>query len=114
MRSYFAAGYNLRELYITPSEFTPELWDILAEAALWAVYVRGKGYLALRNPSALSKKIELDAAVVFELEGYDESEFILQSAYADINREIVLKRDESLPISLKPREVLVLDIVEVK
>ena len=43
VRSYFALGMNLQELYIAPNNpdtgealMTDELWDILAEAAKWA------------------------------------------------------------------------------
>jgi len=33
---YFAQGFNLQELYITPSLMTQGCWDVLAEGAKWA------------------------------------------------------------------------------
>ena len=36
IRSFFASGVNLQELYITPELMTPAAWDALAEAANWS------------------------------------------------------------------------------
>ena len=36
VRSYFATGTELQEMYITPSLLTPQDWDTLAEAAKWS------------------------------------------------------------------------------
>jgi len=33
---YFSQGFNLQELYITPSLMTQGMWDVLAEGANWA------------------------------------------------------------------------------
>ncbi|MBD8872941.1 enterotoxin [Rhodanobacter sp. DHB23] len=36
VRSYFATGTELQEMYITPSLLTPQDWDMLAEGAKWS------------------------------------------------------------------------------
>ncbi|GAB3792666.1 enterotoxin [Dyella agri] len=36
VRSYFATGTELQEMYITPSLLTPQDWDTLASAAKWS------------------------------------------------------------------------------
>ena len=36
IRSFFATGVNLQELYIATDLMTPRTWDVLAEAARWA------------------------------------------------------------------------------
>jgi len=34
--SFFGGGLNLQELYVSPDIMTPEMWDIIAEATIWA------------------------------------------------------------------------------
>ena len=36
VRSYFATGTELQEMYITPSLLTPQDWDTLADTAKWS------------------------------------------------------------------------------
>ena len=36
VRSYFATGTELQEMYITPSLLTPQDWDVLADGAKWS------------------------------------------------------------------------------
>ena len=93
IRSFFACGTNLQELYISPDLLTTENWDDLADAARWshanadvlvdthwiggdpkagepygwASWTKRKGILSLRNPSLESKTIAIDVQDAFEL-----------------------------------------------
>ncbi len=93
IRSFFATGVNLQELYITPERMQPEFWDVLAEAARWArghadvfadahwvggdpdqgevygwaAWCKEKAVLALRNPDDKPAGISVDLARAFEL-----------------------------------------------
>ncbi|MBN2653117.1 MAG: hypothetical protein JXR63_12120 [Spirochaetales bacterium] len=137
VRSYFAGGYNLRELYITPSMMSDEFWDYLAEAAIWAqnysdvmhdshwlggspskreiygfaAFENGKGYIALRNSSVLGikKKINLELDEVLDLVDSDV-ELVIESAYADIEFRQEVSGDDDLEIGLRGREVLILNV----
>jgi hypothetical protein len=93
LRSFFASGTCLQELYVTPEKMAPVNWDDLAECANWAhanadvlvdthwiggdpgkgepygwaAWSRRKGILALRNPSDQPQAFTVDPAAVFEL-----------------------------------------------
>lgn len=100
VRNYFAEGFNLQELYITPSLMTEGCWDVLAEASNWghanhdvlmdAHFVGGnpandqvygvaswnqtKGILMIRNPSLTTKSISFTPEQVFQLPtGYNKN-----------------------------------------
>ena len=126
----------LQELYLTPSQLTPEAWDRLAEAARWAhtnaeilvdahwvggdpqklepygiaAWNHGHGTLMLRNPDDRPQPIRLDPALVFEPPPGTGSEFQLTSPYGDQRlRELKLRQAEPATITLDPFEVLVFD-----
>ena len=93
MRSFFASGTCLQELYVSPEKLTPENWDDLAACASWAAknadvlvdthWIGGdpgkgevygwaswsprQGILALRNPTARRASITIDLGRAFEL-----------------------------------------------
>jgi hypothetical protein len=132
VRSYFANGAMLQELYITPSMMTPEAWDVLAEAARWAQantdvlvdshWVGGDplklepyGYAAWaprkgRNPDDQQRSIMLDANALFELPLEMSKHFTLQSPYKDQRvQSLELEAGQPQSVTLEPFEVLVLD-----
>ena len=93
IRSFFASGVNVQELYVTAELMTGPAWDALATAAKWsranadvlgdthwvggdpsrdevygwAAWNARKGILSLRNPSDQPQTIALDLAGAFEL-----------------------------------------------
>ncbi len=135
LRSYFASGTQLQELYVTPSLLTEQNWDDLAASALWARqyslalqdahWVGGdpaagqaygwagwhprQCYLALRNPSKESRLARLEAGATFELPE-DCCECIeLSSPYGDQRVQTLrLAPGQPLLLELRPFEVLVL------
>jgi hypothetical protein len=136
VRSYFANGAMLQELYITPSMMTPEAWDVLAEAARWAqantdvlvdshwvggdplklepygyaAWAPRKGTLMIRNPDDQQRSIMLDANALFELPLEMSKHFTLQSPYKDQRvQSLELEAGQPQSVTLEPFEVLVLD-----
>jgi hypothetical protein len=95
VRSYFATGTGLQELYVSPDRLSPANWDELAASAKWArenaavlrdshwiggdpargevygwaAWVPGRATLALRNPSDRAQRFELDIGAALELPG---------------------------------------------
>jgi hypothetical protein len=93
LRSFFACGTCLQELYLSVEKMTPQNWDDLAECASWAVrnadvlvdthwvggdpgkgevygwasWSAGKGILALRNPTPQEAGITIDIGQAFDL-----------------------------------------------
>lgn len=137
IRSFFATGTNLQELYIHKDHMTPEVWDALAEASRWArsnqdimadthwiggdpekfeIYGRAswskdKAVLALRNPDDRENSITLDIGKVFELpEGAPQS-YSLRSPWKSDEAKPALTLTAGRPhvFRLQPFEVLVLD-----
>ena len=139
VRSYFANGASLQELYLTPSMMTATAWDHVAAAAKWAhahadvlrdahwvggdpLKLEPYGYAAwnprqatlmLRNPDDQPRTIELDADEVFDLPRATRtatSAFDLRSPYADQRlRELKLAAGTKVSVTLQPLEVLVFD-----
>ena len=139
VRSYFANGASLQELYLTPSMMTPAAWDHVAASAKWAhahadvlrdahwvggdpLKLEPYGYAAwnpraatlmLRNPDDQPRTIELDADVVFELPNTFRTAtpaFDLSSPYADQRlRTLRLVAGKKVTVTLEPFEVLVFD-----
>lgn len=139
VRSYFANGASLQELYLTPSMMTAAAWDHVAAAAKWAhahadvlrdahwvggdpLKLEPYGYAAwnprqatlmLRNPDDQPRTIELDADEVFDLPRATRTAtpaFDLRSPYADQSlRELKLAAGTKVTVTLQPFEVLVFD-----
>ncbi|MCL5099344.1 MAG: enterotoxin [Candidatus Omnitrophica bacterium] len=135
LRSFFACGTCLQELYMTADMMTAVNWDDLAETAAWsqrnadvladthwiggnpadgqiygwASWSPRKGVLALRNPSPQYATISIDIGKALELPAGAPSDYRLKSPW---------KSDASLPVievragsphtfQLEPFEVLV-------
>jgi len=107
IRSFFATGVNLQELYISPELMTPAAWDALAEAATWsranadvladthwvggdpakgevygwASWAARKGILSLRNPADQPAEIVLDIGATFELPAAAVRRYTLRSPW---------------------------------
>ena len=139
VRSYFANGASLQELYLTPSMMTAEAWDHVAASAKWAhahadvlrdahwvggdpLKLEPYGYAAwsprdatlmLRNPDDQARTIELDADKVFDLPNQTRTAspaFDLRSPYADQRlRSLRLIGGSKVTVTLEPFEVLVFD-----
>jgi hypothetical protein len=136
IRSFFATGTQLQELYVTPALLSKQNWDDLAESARWARaradilvdthWVGGapakleiygwaswkadRAVLALRNPSDKEKTIEIDPQSVFELPAGAPRAWKLKSPYGDQRlRTLELTAGTKTAVILKPFEVLVFD-----
>jgi hypothetical protein len=109
VRSYFATGVALQELYINPARMSDGAWDALAEAARWArakadiladshwiggdpaqgevygfaAWRAGKGILALRNPDDAPASITVEIGLAFELPEGAPGEYVLASPWAE-------------------------------
>jgi hypothetical protein len=144
VRSYFSYGVNLQELYIGPDDpdsgtpiMTEELWDILAEGALWAQanedvmsdshwiggnpnsgdiygtasWIRKKALMMLRNPSSSAQSITLDPKDIFVLPDSETvRQFVMKSPWAEdaADAPVVLMAGKPHQFDLAPFEVLVL------
>ncbi|MBO9662395.1 enterotoxin [Dokdonella sp.] len=135
VRSYFASGTGLQELYVSPDLLGEADWDVLADAAKWAREradvlrdshwiggdpARGEVYgwaswsparavVSLRNPRETTQEFSLDLRAALELPAHSATTFRAQSPYEkDQARDV----DATAPlrISLEPFQVLVWDL----
>jgi hypothetical protein len=109
VRSFFATGTNLQELYMTPARMSAKGWDVLAEGAKWsrahadllvdthwiggdpekfqvygwAAWSARKSILSLRNPNDQPGQIVVDIGVAFELPSYARQKYILKSPWQE-------------------------------
>jgi hypothetical protein len=109
VRSFFASGTQLQELYVTPQLLTPEMWDVLAEGARWsreradvladvhwiggdpgqgqpygfAAWSPARAMLALRNPTDRPASIVVDVGAAFELPAGAAQAYRLRRPWAD-------------------------------
>jgi len=137
IRSFFASGVNLQELYVSPKLMTSAAWDALAEAAKWsranadvladthwvggdpakgdaygwAAWSPRKGILSLRNPSDQPATIAIDIAEVFELPAGAAQAWSLRSPWKEdaANAPIRVTAGQRHTSKLKPFEVLTFD-----
>jgi hypothetical protein len=135
IRSFFATGTNLQEMYIEPTRMTPATWDALAEAARWARanadtlvdthWIGGdpakdevygfaswssrKGILSLRNPSDQPAVITVDLAQAFELPKGAPQSYVLKSPWREEASKMPIRvtAGQAQRFELKPFEVLV-------
>jgi hypothetical protein len=142
IRSFFATGVNLQELYIAPDLMTQRTWDVLAEAARWArrnahvladthaiggdpmageVYgwaswSPSKAIVSLRNPEDRPAAFALDVSRVLDLPPGAASTFLLKSPWGEDASSPVLEVHSGEPatIRLQPFEVLVLEATPVR
>lgn len=137
LRSFFASGTCLQELYVTPAMMSAENWDDLAEAAKWshanadvlvdthwvggdpakgepygwASWTPRKGVLALRNPSAQVASLEVDIGQAFELPPGAKQAYRLRNPWGrpGENREIEVRAGAPHTFALEAFEVAVLE-----
>ena len=135
VRSYFASGTGLQEMYISPDLLTAADWDTLAASAKWARAraavlrdshwiggdpLRGDVYgwaawsparsvIALRNPSDHAQDFVLDLRAALELPAQAATQFHAQPAYAD-GEPRELDAMVATRIHLEPFQVLVWDL----
>jgi len=137
-RSYFAGGYALQELYITPNIMKKEQWDAIAGAAKWAVknkevlvdahFIGGnprklevygfaawndnKGTIMLRNPNKDEQIYKMNIGKIFELPKEAIKKYMLVTPFEDQRIKTIMVQDKvTITIKLKPFEVLVFDAV---
>jgi hypothetical protein len=139
VRAFFGSGTGLQELYIQPGKLTAEDWRVLAEAAKWsranaqvlkdthwiggdpaklevygwAAWTAGKGIVVLRNPSDKPQEFSIDVAKALELPKGAAQTYSAHSPWASDKaaQQISLRAGVMRKISLKPFEVLTLDVV---
>jgi hypothetical protein len=142
LRSFFACGTCLQELYVTPGMMTAENWDDLAEAAKWgranadvladthwvggdpgkgeaygwASWSEGKGILALRNPAPDPLTIKLEIGESFELPAGAAKRYNLQSPWKEDAQQPGIEVQAGSPHTFKltPFEVQVFEAIPVK
>ena len=136
VHTYFASGTGLQELYISPELLSERNWSTLAEAANWAreraavlrdshwiggdpargeVYgwgswAPGRAVIALRNPAPQTQSFELALDRMLELPMTEPLHWQATPAFAPGNG-LDLRVDKPTRVTLKPYEVLVLDLV---
>jgi hypothetical protein len=142
IRSFFATGVNLQELYVAPDLMTPRMWDVLAEAARWArdnapvledthalggdplagqVYgwaswTPAKAIVSLRNPSDESTDFVLNLAQTLELPAGAPTAYRLASPWADEADKSALDVQAGTPLTLhlQPFQVVVFEATPVR
>ena len=142
LRSLFAGGTCLQELYVTPSMMTSQNWDDLAACARWAHananvlvdthWIGGdpgngevygwaswsprKGIVALRNPDTRPHEFALDIRTAFELPANSPGRYSLRSPWrADVPKPVLTAAGgQPLRLTLEPFEVVVFDAVPVR
>jgi len=138
VRSYFATGTDLQELYITPSLLTHANWDTLAEAANWsranadvlrdahwiggdpgrlevygwAAWSPSKSFITLRNPDNKPQPAILDVDRQLQLPKDAARLFVVSDVWHSGSSDMpkTLGADHSLTITLQPFEVLTLQL----
>lgn len=137
IRSFFACGTCLQELYIAADRMAPENWDDLVEAAKWsqanadvlvdthwiggdpaagqvygwASWCERKGIVCLRNPSSRVADFALDVGEAFELPASARRVYRLRSPWRDdaAAPELSLTAGAPYTLTLKPFQVVVLE-----
>jgi len=138
VRSYFATGTDLQELYITPSLLIHANWDTLAEAANWsranadvlrdahwiggdpgrldvygwAAWSPSKSFITLRNPDNKPQPAILDVDRQLQLPKDAARLFVVSDVWHSGSSDMpkTLGADHSLTITLQPFEVLTLQL----
>ncbi len=138
IRAYFGTGTQLQEMYVTPSLLSSDDWDTLAESARWArrnadvlvdthwmggdpaqlevyghaAWAGGRGIVVLRNPKDAPQSFALDVGAAFELPERAQQHYRARSPWrADHDAPVLdLHAGQSQPITLRPFEVLTLDV----
>jgi hypothetical protein len=138
IRSFFATGTNLQELYIKPALMTDVMWDTLAESVRWsranadvlvdthwiggnparlevygwASWSKNKSILSLRNPDENRRKISIDIGKSLELPPAAAKKYSLKSPWLHDRDKpgVILTAGVEYCFELEPFEVLVFDV----
>ena len=141
VRSYFAGGTQLQELYITPALLDENDWNVLADAARWARANAGvlcdshwiggapdeaaiygwaawsphKSIITLRNPEGRARCFALKLRRQLELPASAPGRFHARSVWGASAAGIpaVLDADSQHNVQLAPFEVLTLELLPV-
>jgi hypothetical protein len=136
VHTYFAAGTQLQEMYVTPTLSNTQ-WALLAEAAKWsrhnaatlvdthwlggdprnldvygwASWSPARGIVTLRNPSAEQKRFAVDVQQAFELPPGAPRQYAARSPwFRDSGRKpLQLRAGSEHAVLLAPFEVLTLE-----
>jgi hypothetical protein len=132
VRSYFASGTGLQEMYVSPDLLSERNWDDLAAAAKWAranaavlrdshwiggdpargevygwaAWAPGQATLALRNPGDHPRHFELDIGAALELPDSEAREWRAASVY-DASPAQRWRAGQTVVLTLNPFEVRV-------
>jgi hypothetical protein len=135
VRSYFASGTGLQELYISPDLLSEKNWDDLADAAKWArahaavlrdshwiggdpargevygwaAWAPGQATLALRNPADQPRQFALDIGAALELPDTEAREWRATPAYVAGTSQR-WRAGETAVVTLQPFEVRVWEL----
>lgn len=138
VRSYFATGTQLQELYITPSLLSTQDWDTLAEAARWsranaevlrdthwiggdpgrldvygwAAWSPKKSIVTFRNPSAQTQTAVIDLQRQLELPADAARRFSVRDVWGSGGDSLPQRLDaeHAGTVQLAPFEVLTLEL----
>jgi hypothetical protein len=136
VRSYFASGTQLQELYVTPALLDADDWDVLAAAARWsrmhaqilrdshwvggapdalevygwAAWAEPAAIVALRNPHERTQTFVLDLRRELALPADASSRFAVRDLWGSHQGNLPARLDADRPVVLRlaPFEVLVL------
>ncbi|WP_266170188.1 enterotoxin [Dyella subtropica] len=139
VRSYFATGTQLQELYITPSLLSTQDWDVLAEAARWsranadtlrdthwiggdpgrlnvygwAAWSPQKSIITLRNPDARAQTAVIDLQRQLELPKDAARRFSVSDVWKTGGSQVPEQLDADHPgtVQLAPFQVLTLELI---
>ncbi len=139
IHTFFGTGTGCQEMYIHPKLMTAELWDALAEAAIWsrknsdvlvdthwiggdpakaeiygfASWSKRQGIFTLRNPDDKPAQIALDVGQAFELPQGAPTRYSLKSPWKRDAARPAVQATAGKPhtFSLAPFEVLVFEAV---
>jgi hypothetical protein len=135
VRSYFASGTGLQEMYISPDLPSERNWDDLAAAAKWAranaavlrdshwiggdpargevygwaAWAPGRATLALRNPTERARRFELDVGEALELPGSEPRAWRATPVYVPGAAQR-WRAGETVVVTLRPFEVCVWEL----
>ncbi|WP_256094504.1 enterotoxin [Paraburkholderia nodosa] len=139
VRSFFASGTQLQELYITPSLLGEDDWNVLAQAARWAransdvlrdshwiggapdeaaiygwaAWAPHKAFVTLRNPHDQAQRFALALRHQLELPAEAAGRFHVRNLWYAGKSSILAILDADVPceIQLAPFEVLTLELL---
>jgi hypothetical protein len=136
LRSYFASGTGLQEMYISPDLLTEHNWDDLADAAKWAranavtlrdnhwiggdparlqvygwaAWSPGRAIITLRNPSDRPQDFALDIGAALELPSQASRSWNATPVYEKTSAPRALTAGGLATVHLAPFQVLVWEL----